>query len=59
MGVLSACTCTLCVDCPHKPEESIRSPGTGITDSSELEIKLGSSERRASALNHRAISPGS
>jgi hypothetical protein len=37
MGVLIACTSVhhMCVYCPQRPEEGVRVPKTGVTDSCE------------------------
>lgn len=51
----------VCVQCPHRPEESIRSSGTGITDSCTLpcrsrELNQGLLEEHQ-CFNHWAIAP--
>jgi hypothetical protein len=48
----------------HRPEEGIRSSGTGVTDSCELlsgcwELNHGPLEEQASVLNRWAVSPAS
>ena len=61
MSVLAACMYVYHVHawCPPSPEEGVRCPGTGVTDSYKpscfLGIKSGSSWRAASALEHWAI----
>jgi hypothetical protein len=36
MGVLFACLCAMCVQCCGRPQEGIRSLGTGVIDGCEL-----------------------
>lgn len=48
-------SCTICVQCPQKPEKGVRATGTGITDSLGAGSKIGCPGRAASVLNHRVI----
>lgn len=36
----SVCLCTLCVQCSQKPEEGVKSSGTGVTDGCERAGKV-------------------
>lgn len=38
-GVLTTCMCITCVPCPQRLEDSIRSPGDGVTDGYEPGIQ--------------------
>jgi len=58
------CVCIQCTLCLQRPEQDVRSPGTGVMDgcklpcrSWELNPSLLSSDRATSALNHGAFSP--
>lgn len=61
MYVCAAHVCSTCMQCPQKPEEGIRMPEAGVTDSCEVPCSSGipteCSEKATSALNHWAPAP--